>query len=60
MPLNESLKENGVNVEDAEGVVTYLKENLKWRVVKVCDNVLSSRFGVRLLTFLGRNRIRRM
>ncbi|KAH8653861.1 common central domain of tyrosinase-domain-containing protein [Xylariales sp. PMI_506] len=39
VPLNDSLREKGIDVEDTEGVVAYLKENLKWRVVKDTQNV---------------------
>lgn len=34
VPLNESLGDKGVDVNDTDAVVDYLKKNLTWRVVK--------------------------
>lgn len=35
VPLNEALEERGVDIGDTAAVVTYLKDALSWRVVKV-------------------------
>lgn len=43
VPLNEALEERGLDVGDTNAVVSYLKENLSWRVVKVSSQNISRR-----------------